>query len=118
MLFNFDEAMLNIGGTKPKLITRPKFKKPSYEETPDVQHMTIGCSFNAYGVSPPLLIILPKLKKLPPELVKYNSRDVMFASQDKGWMDKKYFTHGLSCLLNGQMIIVQETVHLIYQSHY
>ena len=36
MLFNFAEAMLNVVGTKPKLITKPKFKKPNYEETPDV----------------------------------------------------------------------------------
>ena len=91
LLFNFDEAMIAVGGDATKFISRKGNKKPIEIKADDPQHLTVGCCFNSVGIKVPLFIILNKLQNLPSELESYKSQDVFFSTQGNGWIDKKLF---------------------------
>ena len=91
MLFNFDESMIECCKESSKFITRKGSEKPVKRDEADTEHITIGCCFNAVGISPPLFIILNRLQKFPKELDKFVSPNVHFVTQCNGWIDRKLF---------------------------
>lgn len=91
LLFNFDEAMIAVGGDATKFVARKGSQRPIQIKAADPQHLTVGCCFNAVGVKVPLFVILNQLQSLPAELEMYKSQDVFFSTQGNGWINKKLF---------------------------
>lgn len=98
--FTADETMLQPNINR-KVLAPNMQTQQIVTDSVELPHITATCCCSILSAKFPLLIILPKLIKLPKELKEFaDNGQAFFASSDNGWQTRDTFTLFVVCFIN------------------
>ena len=101
LTFTVDETMLSPNSKSKKAVVNERIQAVIDSDIPDIPHFTAMCAVNYFGNSPPPMIILKGLVRIPPELIPITAQGlVIIASSPSGWETRDTFLYWSICFIN------------------